>query len=175
MSGQNLNPEDPAGNSADAEVLAASRRLTRRSFAVAAMGAAAGYGVYRWVDHSASDGMQPLPRRRAFQANAALSRQLFNERAMAPTYPVSRAEHLRINGLIGINQALLPQSWRLQLVGAANAKSFSQYVPDVTAWTYEYSRWAESTEGDHFAFVPPERSSIVSIRFKSVPANTQAG
>jgi hypothetical protein len=156
MSDGNLKREDPARYATDAEVLAASRKLTRRSFAVAVIGAAAGFGFYRWVDYSPNDGMQPIPRRRAFQANAALSRKVFDERALAPTYPVNQAKNLRINGLIGIKEAILPESWRLQLVGAANEKSFAQYVPDVTAWTYEYSRGSESSEGDHFTFVPPE-------------------
>ena len=152
MSERKVKREDPAHHTTDAEVLAASRKLTRRSFAVAAIGAAAGFGLYRWVDYSRDDGMQPVPLRRAFQANAALSRKVFDERALAPTYPASRAETLRINGLIGIKEAILPESWRLQLVGAVNEKKFAQYVPDVTAWTYEYSRGTESTEGDHFTF-----------------------
>jgi Oxidoreductase molybdopterin binding domain len=156
MSEHNIKPEEKTAYATDAEVLAASRKLTRRGFAVAAIGAAVGFGVYRWVDYSRGDGMQPLPRRRAFQANAALSREVFDERALAPTYPLNRAENLRINGLIGIKEAILPESWRLQLVGAANARSFTQYVPDVTTWTYEYSRGPKSTEGDHFTFVPPE-------------------
>ncbi len=156
MSEGKVKREDPARHATDAEVLAASRKLTRRSFAVTAIGAAAGFGLYRWVNYSRNDGMQPIPRRRAFQANAALSRKVFDERALAPTYPINQAENLRINGLIGIKEAILPESWRLQLVGAANEKSFAQYVPDVTAWTYEYSRGSESTEGDHFTFVPPE-------------------
>jgi hypothetical protein len=153
MSGRKAKHEYTASHATDAEVLAASRKLTRRGFAVAAIGAAAGFGFYRWVEYSRDDGMQPVPLRRAFQANAALSRKVFDERALAPTYPASRAENLRINGLIGIKEAILPESWRLQLVGAANEKHFAQYVPDVTAWTYEYSRGSESTEGDHFTFV----------------------
>jgi hypothetical protein len=165
--------EGPFGDSTDAQVRAASRKHTRRSFAVAALGAAAGYGVYRWVDYSASDGMQPVPRRRAFQANAALSRALFDERALAPTYPVTRAEHLRINGLIGMKEAMLAESWRLQLVGAANQESFRQYVPDVTSWTYQYSRGIESTEGDHFTYVPPEpvinRTDPIQLRSSEHP------
>jgi hypothetical protein len=170
MSEHKVEREDPVRDASDAEVLAASRKLTRRSFAVAAIGAAAGFGLYRWVDYSRNDGMQPIPRRRALQINAALSREVFNERALSPTYPVARAEHLRINGLIGIKEAILPESWRLQVVGAANERSFPQYVPDVTEWIYEYSRGMKSTEGDHFTFVPPE--PIVS---RSNPIRERAG
>jgi hypothetical protein len=140
----------------NAQVVAASRKHSRRSFAIAALGAAGGFGIYRWVDYSAADGMQPVPRRRMFQINASVSREVFKERALAPTYPLSRSEKLRINGLIGLKEAILPESWRLQLVGAANEKSFSQYVPDVTTWSYEYVRQAKIKEGDHFTWVPPE-------------------
>jgi DMSO/TMAO reductase YedYZ molybdopterin-dependent catalytic subunit len=142
--------------STDAEVVQASRRHTRRSFAVAALAVAAGYGVYRWVDYSPNEGMQPVPRRRVFQANARLSQALFQERALAPTYPRSRAVDLRINGLIGLNDAIRPESWRLQLVGAADEKSFPQFVPDVTAWEYEYVPAQKGKPGDHFTSVPSE-------------------
>jgi hypothetical protein len=63
MSERKVRREDPARHATDAEVLAASRKLTRRSFAVAAIGAAAGFGLYRWVDYSRDDGMQPVPLR----------------------------------------------------------------------------------------------------------------
>jgi len=140
----------------DAEVLAASRKLTRRSFAVAALASVAGYGFCRWVFYSPAEGLQPLPRRRAFQANARIAQAIFDERALAPTYPLSRAEHLRINGLIGLKEAIDPESWRLQLVGVANPEKFPQYVADVTAWQYAYSRAPETDEGDHFTSIPSE-------------------
>ncbi len=71
--------------------------------------------------------MQPKPFRRAFQANAKLARAVFDDRALAPTYPLKRAEDLRVNGVYGLKQALVPESWRLQLTGVADAKSYPQY------------------------------------------------
>jgi hypothetical protein len=147
----------------DAAVLAASRRLTRRSFAVASLAAAAGYGFCRWVFNSPEDGQQPWPKRRAIQANAEIARAIFDDRALAPTYPLSRAEHLRINGLVGLKDAIAPETWRLQLVGVAHPEKFAQYAPDVTAWEYTYSR-AKAQEGDHFTTVwsePPFRADTV--------------
>ncbi len=132
----------------NAKVLAESRKLTRRSFAVAALGAVAGYGAFRWIVYSPSDGLQPLPRRRAFQMNAELSRAIFDERALAPTYPVSHAERPRVNGRIGLKQDLLADSWRLQVVGVENETSFPQYVSDVTAWEYAYQPPARSDDPD---------------------------
>ena len=124
---------------ADATVLKESRKHTRRSFAVAAAGAAAGFGLYQWIERSQRHRMQPKPMRRVFQPNARLSRAIFDDRALAPTYPVSRSEDLRVNGVYGFKEALVPESWRLQLTGVANAKSFPQYAADVTAWEYQYS------------------------------------
>ncbi|MGB8535378.1 MAG: molybdopterin-binding oxidoreductase, partial [Acidobacteriaceae bacterium] len=124
---------------ADDAVLRESRKHTRRSFAIAAVAAAAGWGVYEWIDSSHPLGMQPKPFRRVFQANARLSRTIFDERALAPTYPLKRAEELRVNGVYGLKQALVPESWRLQMVGVANARNYPQYVPDVTAWEYQYA------------------------------------
>jgi hypothetical protein len=134
---------------ADATVLAENRKHTRRDFMIGAAAAAAGVGFYRWIETSDYLGMQPKPFRRIIQANAKLSRALFDDRAMAPTYPMERAEHLRINGLIGLKASLVQDSWRLQLVGVENAKSYRQYVKDVTAWDYKFSGINNSEDPRH--------------------------
>jgi hypothetical protein len=138
MSDSENKPQADDIDAENAKVLAASRKHTRRSFAFAALAAVAACGAYRWAVYSPADGMQPLPRRRAFQMNAELSRAIFDERALAPTYPITHAERPRVNGRVGLKQDLLPDSWRLQLVGVENEKSFPQYAPDVTAWEYAY-------------------------------------
>ena len=79
--------EEAEQQAADEAVLRESRKHTRRSFAIAAAAAAAGWGVYEWIDGSQRLSMQPTPFRRAFQANARLSRTIFDDRALAPTYP----------------------------------------------------------------------------------------
>src|ERR1700675_2436317 len=80
---------------ADEAVLQESRKHTRRSFAIAAAAAAAGWGAYEWIDNSQRLSMQPKPFRRIFQANARLSRTIFDERALAPTYPLPPAARPR--------------------------------------------------------------------------------
>jgi hypothetical protein len=144
-----VKPED------DAAVLAESRKSTRRSFAVAAVSVAAGYGFYRWIDHSANDMMQPTPLRRAFQANANISRTIFDERALAPTYRLDRAENLRVNGVYGLKRALLPESWRLQLVGVCDPQLHPLFSKDVTAWEYRYSDTATGEDKGHDTKVAP--------------------
>jgi Oxidoreductase molybdopterin binding domain len=140
---------------ADEAVLRESRKHTRRSFAIAAAGAAAGWSLYEWIDGSQRLSMQPKPFRRAFQINARLSRAIFDDRALAPTYPLKRAEDLRVNGVYGLKQTLLPESWRLQLTGVADARSYPQYVADVTAWEYRYAALKTNEDQGHDTKVAP--------------------
>ena len=151
--------ETPTNNTADAALLAASRRHTRRSFAATALAAATGYGFYRWIAHSPTDMEQPKPLRRALQANAALSRALFDDRALAPTYPLERAEELRVNGIYGLKQPLLAASWRLQVVGARNQDQHPRFSLDVTAWQYQYSTNGTTEDQGHDTKVAPSSNT----------------
>ncbi len=157
-------------DAADAAVLRESRKHTRRSFAIAAAGAAAGWGLYHWIDESRRLNMQPELLRRAFQTNAALSRAIFDDRALAPTYPLKRAEDLRVNGVYGLKQALVPESWRLQLTGVANAKNFPQYVADVTAWEYRYSDMKTAEDMGHDTKVAPSADTAEKMAPESMVA-----
>jgi hypothetical protein len=136
-------------------VLAASRRHTRRSFAVAAAAAAVGYGVYTKLEGAPAVEDQPSPYRKAFQANADLSREVFHDRALAPTYPLSRAETLRVNGVYGLKMELIPETWRLQVVGMRDAAQHPRYVQDVTAWEYGYKAAASGEDAGHDTKVDP--------------------
>lgn len=158
----------------NAEVLATLSKSTRRSFAAAALGTAAGFGFCRWVFDSPPDGMLPWPERRLFQANEKISQAIFEERALAPTYARSRVEQLRINGLIGLKYPIAPESWRLQVVGVAEPTKFPQYVPDVTAWEYAYGS-NKVDEGDHFTSVPADPIIRVSSMFRERAGKPKRG
>ncbi len=164
----------PGREAADAAVLAQSRRHTRRAFALAAVGAAAGYGFYRWVGDSREEEMLPAPLRRALQANAALSRAVFDERALAPTYPLSRAENLRLNGNYGLKQELIPESWRLQLVGVRDAAANSRFVPDVTAWQYRYTAAPAGQDQGHDNKTPPKSDTAAKMAPKPMVGQAEA-
>ncbi len=123
---------------ADNEVKQASARRTRRSFLVAGVGAIGGYEFYRWIARAKQNEMLPGPLREALNVNAKLSRGVFNERGLTPTYPVSRSRDLRVNGNYGLKQDLVQESYRLQVVGVDGAERMPQYVKDVTAWEYKY-------------------------------------
>ena len=148
---KNPDQTDPVDQAFEdnAAVLAASRRHTRRSFILAAAGAAAGYGAFHWLNNADTSEFQSKPMRTAFQANAKLARTVFDERAMAPTFPASRAENLRTNGFIGLKEEIVPDSWRLQVVGVDQAHARPQYVQDVTAWDYEYAQGKPGSDATH--------------------------
>jgi hypothetical protein len=146
---------------ADAAVLAESRLHTRRSFVVAAVSVGAGYGLWRWTQTSFRPGteMQPLPLRAAFNANAAIARTVFRNRGLAPTYPLSRAETLRVNGIDGLKRALIPATWRLQLVGSRFGVEHSRYTADVTAWEYGFRDPEDHADEGHDTKLAPKASA----------------
>ncbi len=143
---------------ADAAVRAASGRRTRRSFLVGAAAAAGGYGLYRWIDTSPGDQQIARPLRKALNFDAKVSHGVFEDRGMAPTYPVGRSMELRTNGNYGLKMDLLPASYRLQMVGVENAKRYPQYVDDVTAWEYQYAGVTQPAPVEHDTKVDPKKN-----------------
>ncbi len=162
----------PGHEEADAAVLAASRSQTRRAFLVAGVAAAGAVGFYEWLDHGAQDGMQPTLLRRSFQASAAVSRAVFREHPLAPTYPLSRAEKLRVNGVFGLKKALEPESYRLQMVGVKGAERSPRYSRDVTAWEYKYKAETNREDVGHDTKVDPKRSSAAKMAPTSMIGKT---
>jgi hypothetical protein len=135
-----MKPEDgriiASGPAAD--IRRQSARRTRRSFLVGGATAAAAAAAAYYVDHTPDSGRLQSALRRVLNADAAVARAVFHERGLAPTYAVEQAIPLRLNGSVGIEQVLQPESWRLQLVGTRNPQSSRFYAKDVTAWQYEY-------------------------------------
>ena len=160
----------PTTEELDQALLAQSAKQTRRAFVGAALGAAAGYGFYRWIEQSRRIGDQPVLLRRAFQTNASLSRAVFDDRGLAPTYPLNRAENLRTNGVFGLQKQLVPGNWRLQLVGVADAPQRPGFVPDVTAWKYQYVEHASNMPNG----VPEKMNTISSMAPKEMQQKMQA-
>ena len=164
-------PESAADTfAADAEVRAVSRRHTRRSFLVAGMGSAAAYAFYHYLGTTESAEMQPPPLRDAYQVNASVSRNLFRDKELAPTYPLSRAEIMRINGIFGLKMDLEPNSWRLQLVGMRGAAQHPRYVEDVTAWEYQYKAAPGDEDKGHDTKVDPKIATAKNMAPESMQA-----
>lgn len=125
------------------QVLVELRRRSRRSFLVAGAAALATWGTLRWSNQAAGgigqgETRQQRAVRKVMDWNASVSRAVFGERALAPGYPASMAtRQARTNGTIGIDGGLKLDSWRLQVVGLADARSYPEYVSDVDTWVYE--------------------------------------
>jgi DMSO/TMAO reductase YedYZ molybdopterin-dependent catalytic subunit len=112
------------------------RRRTRRSFLVAGVAAAAGAGLWEWLNHWTRIDSLNAPFRRVLDFNAAMARGLFREKAHAPEYsPSKTVPFFRRNGDIGLADLKL-EDWRLQLVGIGDATSYKQFSNDVTSWMY---------------------------------------
>ena len=174
--------KDEPGSLGDAAVLAASRSHTRRAFVVAGIGAAAGYGFYHWLGDGPSDEGTDNFLRKTLRFNEGVARDVFGEHALAPTYPISRAENLRVNGVYGLKRELSTDHWRLQLVGVKDADRDPRYVKDVTAWEYRYSGQTAGDQG-HDTKVDPGKeahgskqdgTSAQGTATKMAPASQQA-
>ena len=156
-------------HAADAQVLADSRQHTRRSFLVAAAAVGAGAGLWRYVNTAPVENMQPMPLEDAYKINAAVSRAVLPGEALAPTYPLSRAETLRINGIYGLKKDIVPESWRLQLVGMQDAGHHPRFVPDVTAWEYQYMAPPANEDKGHDTKVDPAKEAAVQAAAAPAP------
>ncbi len=154
--------EDASRQAADAAVLAASRQRTRRAFLFSGAAATLAYGFYHWLDYGPHEDMLPTLVDRTYDVNASVSRAVFRDHALAPTYPLSRAETLRINGVYGLKKELALDSYRLQLVGVKDAPSHPRYVPDVTTWEYRYAGKSGGDQG-HDTKVDPEQESSAKM------------
>jgi hypothetical protein len=155
--------QEAAQQAADDAVYAQSRRHTRRDFVVAGAAAAAGYGFYRWIAGATGEEMQPAPLRKAFEANAAISRAVTGDRALAPVYPLAKARDLRVNGVYGLKRTLVAESWRLQLAGSDTGLGHPRYSPDMNAWDYRYTEMGTGEDQGHDTKVDPNARTAAKM------------
>jgi hypothetical protein len=150
-------------NAADVAVLVASRQRTRRAFVGLAAGVAAAYGFRRYLQSEPTNEMIPSLLRRNLDWNADVSRDVLRDHALAPTYPSSMAQTLRVNGVFGLKKDLVPESYRLQVVGVRDAAKSPHYVPDVTAWNYAYKDNVSSEDQGHDTKTDPSKMSSIKM------------
>jgi len=120
----------------DDEVRHRMARKSRRSFLIGGAAALAVWGGYEWLAHAPQMGELKSPLRFAEHWNADVSRALFRDAVLAPTYPRSAATPLRLNGDIGLED-VAPDRWRLQVVGLDRPDRYPQFTPDVDLWDYQ--------------------------------------
>jgi hypothetical protein len=115
------------------------------------------------------------PLRHMLRVNAKVSRAIFDERGLAPAYPVAKSVELRTNGNYGLKMDLVPESYRLQMVGVENARRLLQYVDDVTAWEYRYEVKKEAGPVEHDTKVRPKSETDTEDGAGKADANGDAG
>ena len=162
-------------NAADAEVLDASRRRTRRAFVGFGAAAAAAYGFRRYLKDAPFDEMIPGLLHKTYGVNADISRAAFREHSLAPTYPRSRAETLRVNGVFGLKMELNPASYRLQVVGVRDAERSPFYVRNATAWEYRYEAIASKEDQGHDTKTDPSKMSSTKMAPEGMQQKNRTG
>ena len=95
------------------------RRLSRRSFLWGATAVAAGLGGWRWLATRRADDGIAWPLRRGLEINEQLARDYFRNTRLAPTFPRELAQEPRVNGDLGLEDALDAANWRLHVAGLA--------------------------------------------------------
>jgi DMSO/TMAO reductase YedYZ molybdopterin-dependent catalytic subunit len=93
-------------------------KLTRRSFLIAGVAAAAGFGSWVWIRESFQQGGIPAPLRRAEEADDVFSHALFSESRLAKTFDAADIGQARANGDIGLADDIDPD-WKLEIDGAS--------------------------------------------------------
>jgi Oxidoreductase molybdopterin binding domain len=88
---------------------------TRRAFLTLGLGAAAGYGAWRWLQTRPQDGSIPEPFRRMLDFNERLERGLFSEHRLAASFPDTGVQPIRTNGLVGLSSDYNPGQWQLDI------------------------------------------------------------
>ena len=113
----------PAAEAASEPIERELSRLTRRGLLAGAVAAAAGYGGWRWLQAQPRAGGIPWPFRAGLRWNERVWSTLYDPDRLAPTYPVSMAAaRPRLNGGVGLEGTVDPESWRLRLEGVAGAE-----------------------------------------------------
>ena len=61
--------------------------------------------------------------------------------------------------MYGLKRALIPESWRLQVVGVRDAERSPRWSGDVTAWEYRYTEAAKGEDEGHDSKVAPGKEA----------------
>ncbi len=109
------------GDASPEEVEARMRKMSRRSFLWGALAVGATVGGVKWIGSRRTEDGAVWPLRRGLQTNEAIWRDLFNQLKLAPTFPPSRAQEIRVNGNIGLSDGFDPAKWKMNVEGLTGA------------------------------------------------------
>jgi len=97
------------------------RRLSRRGFLMGGLYVAGLYGAVKWLNSSPLGDGTPWPFRRALDAEGDLLTDIFPRQRLVPTYPLSRVQPARTNGMEGLGEDFDPLMWSLSVEGIYGA------------------------------------------------------
>lgn len=113
------------GDASPEEVEARIRRMSRRSFLWAALSVGATVGGIKLLGAQRAEDGVAWPLRRGLETNEQLWRNYFRPSRLATNYPASRARPIRVNGLIGMEDELDPNAWKLNVEGLGDDSEFT--------------------------------------------------
>src|SRR5262245_2596485 len=96
------DPDDKAW-ACEPEIAVHSRRISRRSFLIAAAGGAAALAGWQWVRTRPDEDGIPWPLRRVLGLNERIASQLRASAILSKEFPKSAARMPRQNGVIGLD------------------------------------------------------------------------
>ena len=107
----------------DLNVERTMRGKSRRSFLVMGVSAAAGVAGWEWLTTRPQAGGLSYPLRRTLEFNEELAESYFKEARLTPTFPREMAGEPRVDGDEGLSAEFDPSTWRLQVMGAGEART----------------------------------------------------
>jgi DMSO/TMAO reductase YedYZ molybdopterin-dependent catalytic subunit len=112
-------------NTDDLKVAREMRNKSRRSFLVMIVSAAAGFAGWEWLTTRPKVGDLSSPLRRTLEFNGKLAESYFKGGRLTPTFPRELAREPRLTGNEGLPAEFDPSTWRLQVVGAGEARTLT--------------------------------------------------
>lgn len=114
------------GDMSPEEVEARMQKMSRRSFLWGTLAVGATVGGVKWIGAQRAEDGVAWPLRRGLQTNEELWRNFFRPSQLAPTYPISRARQIRVNGAIGLEEEDFDvAAWKLQVEGLSGPGEFT--------------------------------------------------
>lgn len=101
----------------DEKIIKEFRSISRRNFLGFGIGGILAGGAYYWLRSAPLIGGLESPLRHTLQFNEAIAGKYFSHSRLAPEYPKSAVEPLRVNGGIGLSNEFDVSGWKLQVSG----------------------------------------------------------
>jgi hypothetical protein len=101
------------------------KSLSRRAFLTFGAGAVAGLGGLWWLSVRPKEDGVAGPLRGVLGIDEKVAETFYRPSRLAPIYPASAAEDLRVNGKEGLGDDFDADSWKLRLIGPGGEHSFT--------------------------------------------------